>query len=514
MTWSLSQAVLLPGQENVPADWPFAAWDSGAPNPRLGGMDASTTRLRPLATPLMTAGLSPELLDQIGPIFKAYGLTPLQAGGVAGAGAADDASPAPRLEPGSVLAVPLLTGDMNLTAIGTVTEVVGNRVLGFGHPFNNEGAIALPMGSGYINGVIANLMTSFKLGALTKIDGTLLHDQSVGVGGRIGRTPTLIPIDFEVEEAGGAARMYHVEAAAHPRFTPMITAAALAAAVNGAHELPQYHTLDYHLTIDFTNGQSIQIANTSANASVQEMFFEIGTPLVAAADNPFERVMPKKITGKVVVSPRARLAKVLSVNIPKLKYRPGETLSGYVTYRPFRADEATLPIEMKLPEDLGDGTYQLIVCDWQTYMMTEQQAEPFRFTAESIGQVFDVLRDMAGIRHNALYLRLMRKADGVAIGRTALAHLPASRRQVLLGSGRSDVTPFLSSILKVVPTEQVMSGSAQFAITVERNARVETPGTKAPSVPTPATPPANSGPSNPGFYPGKSGAQPAPTEPG
>jgi hypothetical protein len=508
MVWSLKDSVLLPGQKEVPADWPFAGWNSGAPNPRLGGMDESTTQLRPLATPLMTSGLSPELLDQIRPVFQAYGLMPLQSGGIAASAAAADDTASARMEPGSVLAVPLLLGDMNLTAIGTVTDVVGTRVFGFGHPFNNEGPISLPMGSGYINGVIANLMTSFKLGALSTIDGTLLHDQTVGVTGQIGRKPTLIPIDFEVDEVGVPKRIYRFQAAAHPRFTPMIAAAAMAAAVNGDHELPQYHTLDYDLTIDFSDGQHIHIANTSANASVQEMFFDIGTPLVAASDNPFQRVMPVKIAGKVRISPTARLAKVLSVNIPKLKYRPGEMLSGYVTYRPFRAEQATMPIHLKLPDDLTDGTYQLIVSDWETHLLTQQQAEPFRFTAENINQVFDVLRDMASIRHNALYLRLLRKADGVAVGRIAMEHLPGSRRQVLLDSGRSDVTPFLNSIVKVIPTRDVMSGSAQFSIKIERNARVETPGATEPAAPA-AIPP-NAVPIKPDAHPAPPAAKPRP----
>ena len=40
------------------------------------------------------------------------------------------------------------------------------------------------MGSGDINGVIANLQTSFKLGALTEQRGELTTDESVGVAGQ------------------------------------------------------------------------------------------------------------------------------------------------------------------------------------------------------------------------------------------------------------------------------------------------------------------------------------------
>jgi hypothetical protein len=105
-----------------------------------------------------------------------------------------------------------------------------------------------------------------------------------------------------------------------------------------------------------------------------------------------------------------------------------------------------------------------------------QQAEPFRFTADNIREVFGVLKDVAAIRENAVYIRLLRQPDGVAVGRVALPELPSSRRQILLGAGRSNITPFVSSTVKIIPTEMVMSGSAEFAITIDPTAKVEVAG--------------------------------------
>ena len=68
----------------------------------------------------------------------------------------------------------------------------------------------------------------------------------------------------------------------------------------------------------------------------------------------------------------------------------------------------------------------------------------------------------------------MRDADGVAVGRTAFPNMPSSRRQVILEAGRSDITPFLSSKVKIIPTDDVMDGSASFQITVESPAHIET----------------------------------------
>jgi hypothetical protein len=129
---------------------------------------------------------------------------------------------------------------------------------------------------------------------------------------------------------------------------------------------------------------------------------------------------------------------------------------------------------MELPKDLPDGTYQLTISDWTKYFNDERTAEPFKFTAENLDQVFDVVQDASSIRHNALYLRLIRQPDGIAIGHTAMPKLPSSRRQILVGAARSDTMQYVSSSVKIVPTERVMSGSADFEITIDKNAEPQT----------------------------------------
>src|SRR5204862_6065700 len=125
---------------------------------------------------------------------------------------------------------------------------------------------------------------------------------------------------------------------------------------------------------------------------------------------------------------------------------------------------------------------------------------------ESIGDVFGVLRDITGFRHDAVYMRLIRQADGIAIGRTAMRALPSSRREVFLGAGRSNTTPFVSSATKILPAGYLMSGAAQFEVTIDKNAHVETGVGKPPrheSAPQPPAPPhpepgrANPRPDNP-----------------
>jgi hypothetical protein len=101
--------------------------------------------------------------------------------------------------------------------------------------------------------------------------------------------------------------------------------------------------------------------------------------------------MPTKISGTLRVTGEARAAQILDVHVPRTKYLPGETIKAFVTFRPFRGAETTMPVEMEIPVDLPDGTYSLSLSDWQTYLSDEQTSEPFRFRTENIDQVFAVL---------------------------------------------------------------------------------------------------------------------------
>lgn len=476
--WSLTE---VPG-------FPIASPGRAAEVSKLTGDENRDTQLRPLVTPLMCAGLPSTLVEKFGPLFRAQGLTLLQSGGGGGATSAlagdGDEKNSPAIEPGSVLAAPLLTGDTELTAVGTCTEVLGDNVMGFGHSFNNEGAISMPFASGEIQGVVAKIDSSFKLGSASKLRGTLTNDQVMGVGGKLGAAPKSIPIDIRVTYTDGSGdQKYHFDAAQHPKLTPLIASVALNAAIASARDLPQFHTLDYSVKLDFANGKSIDISNVQVNAGPGALFMELGLPIIAATENPFERVPLQRITGTVKVSPEARQAQILSVNVPKLKFRPGETVKAFVTYRPFRGAEAVMPVNLELPRDLPDGPYQLVVSDWQRYFADEIQSQPFRFSAESSNEVFDVIRDFTAIRHDAIYARLMRQADGVAVGRVAMPRLPSSRRQVLLGAGRSNTTPFVSSSCKTIPSQYVMEGSADFIVTIDSEAHVEVGGKPSASKP-------------------------------
>lgn len=478
--WSVTDAVMLPGMTTPPANYPLASWNDFTPNIAKANRSAKLpTNLTPMSVPLLAGGLTPGVLNQVSPLLSSYGLTTLQAGG--GAPADDAKGEDPGLSRGSSITVPLVIGDLDLTALGTCTEVIGSRAWGFGHPFQNEGPVNLPMGTGLVSTIIPTLTTSFKLGGIGKIVGTLAADQNVAIAGTIGPAPRMIPMDVEIVYADGSVnKHFKYEVAPHPQLVPMLGTIVLFTSLASEKQLPQYHTLEMDLNVEFSNGKSLKLANTAVNSSPADLFFQLGTPLIAATENPFQRVLPTKISGTMRVLEGARLAQILDVNLPRTKFLPAETIKAFVTYRPFRAAETTMAVEMEIPSDLPDGTYSLTLSDWQNYLSEEQTAEPFRFMTENVDQVFAVMKELADVRRDALYVRLQRQSDGVAVGRTAMPRLPSSRRQVFLSAGRSNTTAFVSSSVKVIPSQYVFEGKAQFDIEVDRKAHADRPHKRDP----------------------------------
>jgi len=134
-----------------------------------------------LPCPVITSGLPAQACSELEEILGPLGFMAVSGAGGTANQAAGGEQRAAKLVPGAPLAVPLVTGDITMTAIGTVTEVVGDKVYGFGHSFLGYGAIDLPMATGRIHTVVSSVIRSFKLGSAGEIVGALTADESTAI---------------------------------------------------------------------------------------------------------------------------------------------------------------------------------------------------------------------------------------------------------------------------------------------------------------------------------------------
>src|SRR5262249_59321696 len=131
-----------------------------------------------------------------------------------------------RLEPGSAVAAVLLSGDMVLSATGTVTWVDGNSVLAFGHPFLSMGPVDMPMASADVLTVLPSLYRSFKFATTGPVLGSVTQDRSTGILGTFGTKAPMVPIAVRISSDLIPAQEYHFQAVHNSMLTPILTAVA------------------------------------------------------------------------------------------------------------------------------------------------------------------------------------------------------------------------------------------------------------------------------------------------
>jgi hypothetical protein len=188
----------------------------GAARVVWGGADTS---LMQVATPLNLSGFTAEAIEHFAPQFKQLGWVPVQGAG-GGTGTAEGGAPqasTPPPQPGSMISVQLVRGDMAVAADGTVTHVENGRLYAFGHPFLSAGPVELPFTEASVIAGIPSYANSMKLSTPGRPLGVISQDQASGIGGVLGRAARMVPVELEmisdadrdVQRGGGRRPLPH-----------------------------------------------------------------------------------------------------------------------------------------------------------------------------------------------------------------------------------------------------------------------------------------------------------------
>ena len=114
--------------------------------------------------------------------------------GGAGTPTAQDAA----IQAGDMVGMDLIRGDLSLSAGCTVTSVEGDRILACGHPLFGFGSVAIPLSRAHVLMTLASSAESTKVITTGGTIGTLTEDRQTAVMGKLGRGPSMIPVDVEL----------------------------------------------------------------------------------------------------------------------------------------------------------------------------------------------------------------------------------------------------------------------------------------------------------------------------
>jgi hypothetical protein len=423
------------------------------------------TRPGALALPLAVGGLHPDALPIVRDLFAASGFTVTPGGR-----SRETARPAP-LEPGSPVAVDVLRGDLNFSAIGTVTYVDGDRVLIFGHPFFQSGEVRMPLSTARIVGILPSLATSFKLGVPGTPIGVATQDRRAAVAGRLGPAPALMPFRVEVS-AGGRRQAFFFECIEDRSLMPQLVGAAAMNSLLESGGSGVQQSLRWSLSV-WSGGRELRLADVASGESpVAEMLGAVSSPLRFLSANPFERVRFDSLRIAIEVTQGREQWTVRGARAGAALVRPGGTLRVSADLERWRGERRTVELEVPVPEELPNGRYTLWLGGGAEYDRFTASRLPWRFRPVSLADAWERLGSVRP--SDRLYSALWARAPEVSSDGEDYPELPISALAVLAspeatgdGARRAGWTFFEGP---EAPVRGVVRGEVTLDIVVDRTA--------------------------------------------
>ena len=432
----------------------------GSVNPGIG------TMLRPIATPLTLGGFESALGNSLADDFHDHGFVPVFAGAMQTTDQPRSTAP---LRPGDPLGVALMSGDLELGATGTVTEVDGGRVYAFGHPFYNLGPTQFPMTRAYVHTVLPSMTSSMKISSTGEVIGTVQQDRFTTIAGTLGPAPKTIPISLTLTSERGTKKTFNMAMVNDQMFTPLLAYLAILNTVT-AYER-QSGTSSY--AVKGTAG-----IKGHGNLSFEDLFTGDSAPAGAASSvvgplnvvlrNAFEDVEIEGLTLDIEASEQPRRATLERVWVDGTRIKAGTTVTLKILLRTFRGDAITRTIPVEIPAN-ARGAVSIMVADatrLSQFEARELQIQPLQ--SRGLPQMMRVLNGAR--KNNRLYVRLVSRDGGAVVKGESLAALPPSVLAVMESDRSGGSFSPLQSTLRgewEITTDQAVSGSRTLTLPLE-----------------------------------------------
>lgn len=317
----------------------------------------------PQGTSLLAGGFTPAGMEYLQEKLQGIGLSAVNGG------SSGDASGREALEPGSAVGVSLMEGDMSLGALGTVTWTDDEgHILAFGHPFMQRGDSSFFMNKVWILGCIPNMQSSYKVGNIGKVLGTINQDRASGIAGITGSVPKSVPVFIAVSDTSrGINSSSRINIIEDEQMVPVILDAAVFNTVSKTVDRNGGGTAKLHFEISGvdSSGQNVLIDRDNMYYAGENLLKSINAELVEAANiltqNKFEQVDIYGVNVTAEVSEDIQVAEIIRVTPQKREVKPGEKLLIDVVLKPYRGKEFTETITFTVPKNNPGGKLALSV---------------------------------------------------------------------------------------------------------------------------------------------------------
>jgi len=435
--------------------------------------------MQPIDTPLMLSGAHPSVFPYFNGIFKNMGMQLAQGGSTAALKSTTLAQDwKTSLLPGDTVSMILVSGDINISSGCTVTYNDGSRVLICGHAFLNVGPLNMPMARGEILWTLASTFQPTKVSNATDVVGTFTQDRHLGMLGRLGEKPRMIPVKLTLRslDAQGTAfksNTLNFEVMESQRFTAQLMMLGMFNAISGMNEFADDTTYRISANVTLASGQKLDLRTMQAPsdlpvpASLQSAMW-FGDKFNKLFANAVRMPDLGQVEATIDLIPERRTAVIESAWIPSSEVEPGSEIPVRVFLRPYRGGRVEREIKLQVPAGLAPGNYRIQLSE-AAALNTLQSLTPLANRFMELTQTISLLNQERA--NNRLYAALMQPRPTVYTDDKTLPNLPTSVLNVMQ-NGRSAsrsliATPETAVAEMSIPFDYVVTGSHSLRLTVK-----------------------------------------------
>jgi hypothetical protein len=377
------------------------------------------------------------------PFLSSFGVE-VTSGGASGAGGSPTAGDSPggspaepaTLKPGAPVGVQLVRGDVEATALGTVTYVDGDRILAFGHPMFLAGPVDLPMTGASVYTVYPSQAVSFVIGAASRPLGRVINDRQTGIAGRLGDSPPMVPVRIEIRQDPNPPRPYDFEIVPNKFLLSQFVGFVAFNSFIANQKIVGDATLELMLKVELADGSRLDfedvLASTLAPSALAE---KVSGPVGAILFNDLTPVRIARIDIDIRVLPELKTAVIEEVIVDRYEVEPGESIAATVHLKPHEAVRRTIQLTVPVPADARPGPILLRACDADGATQWESERAPRRFVPSTVGQLMDLYEETAA--HNVVRVTLHADAHGVVVQGREMPSLPGSVFRIMDSNRRT-----------------------------------------------------------------------------
>lgn len=444
--------------------------------PRLGAVPAASfngSTISPLKVPLVLGGFSSSAADHVRSALGPLGFLPLLAGGKA---TVQDKTLQADLSvrEGDALALQLVTGDLDVSAVGTATYVDGDKVLAFGHPLYNLGGVSYGMARAKVITVLSVLDNPSKMATSGGLIGTFIQDRTAGALGIIGRPPKFVPVNVNLIGEGTTLREFKLQIVSDKLLTPLLINMAVSSLLSGEERSVGDLTLELQADLYLDNGTSIHLENLySANlgSAVSDLSGLVTAVVYFLTNNEFGDVGLHRVDLNVRAIEGIRQARLERVWLDKYEAAPGETLTIRVYYRSYRGETQVEEVPFSTPRLPAGSEFQIVVGDAASMAQVESgQYRARGVTPRSLAQVIRLLGNLR--KNNRIYFKVLTSKPGLFLHGEELPNLPPGLKSMFTSprAAASSPTELSTSTLTEyqMPVPYVFSGLAIIPVKIRK----------------------------------------------